>query len=98
RAPDAQRFGRRHERPHERVVGRTLDVDALYRDAALPGERERVRGELRRCCLEVCVSGDDHGRRVAELELDALAWCALLQLPADLAGARERDQLDALVL
>ena len=50
------------------------------------------------CDLDVGVGGDDHRRRVAELELHALPRRALLQLPADVAGAGERDQLHALVL
>ena len=44
------------------------------------------------------VGADDHRRRVAELERHVLARRALLQLPADVAGARERQRGDALVV
>src|SRR5438270_9690644 len=73
RVPDLQRFDLRHERLHEGVECGTLDVDALHGDAALPGERKRVCGELRRRRGNVGIRSDDHRRGVAELELDALA-------------------------
>ena len=72
------------------------DEDALDRDAALAREREGVRGELRRGALRR-VGADDRRRRVAELELHALAVRAFGDAPADAAGAGERDQLHALV-
>ena len=50
------------------------------------------------CVLDVGVSLDDHRRRVPELEVHALARCALADAPADLPRPRERDQSDALVL
>jgi hypothetical protein len=75
-----------------------LDVDALDRDAALPGEGKGIRGDLRRRGLEVGVGLDDHRRRVAELEVDAFARRPLAQSPADAARAGEGDQAHALVL
>ena len=42
-----------------------------------PANEKRVRGELRRGLVEVGVRHDDHRRRVAELEADALARRAL---------------------
>src|SRR5207248_10760467 len=50
------------------------------------------------CEAEIGVRGDDYRRGVAELEIDAFPRSALSQLPADRAGARERDRLDTLVV
>src|SRR5205807_5277684 len=75
-----------------------VNVDALHGDAALSGEGERVCGHRLRGGIEVGVRLDDHGRRVAELEVDALLGRTLPQLPADRAGAGEGQRADALVL
>ena len=88
--------GRKRSRKASYAV--PLDVDPLHRDAALTGERERVRGESGRGVVEVGVGRDDHRRRVAELEVHALARRALAELPADAGRAGERDERDALVL
>ena len=63
-----------------------------------PANEKAFGGEPRRRVVEVGVGLDDHGRRVPELELDALARRPLGELPADLAGAGERDRAHALVL
>ena len=75
-----------------------MDEDPLHRDAALAGEREGVRGAARGGVVDVGVGLDDDGRRVPELEIDALARCALAELPAHRAGAGERDERDARIL
>ena len=69
RVADGQRLDLRQEALEEAVEGGLLDVDPLDGDAALAGEGEGVRGELRRGEVEVGVGGDDDGCRVAELQL-----------------------------
>ena len=98
RVADDERLDLRQEALEEAVEHGPLDVDPLHGDAALAGEGERVRGELRRGEVEVGVGGHDDGRRVAELEPDALLRRALGDPPADAARAGERDHPDALVL
>ncbi len=71
----------------ERVPRVVEHEDPLHRDAALAGERERVRRELRDGALRR-VGAHDRGRCVAELELHALAVRALGDAPADTARAR----------
>src|SRR4029077_10402416 len=83
-------FHGRHELGDEVVPGVLLDEDPLYRDAALPGEGECVRGELG-CAAGRRVMADDRGCRIAELELDALARGTFGDPPADGARAREGD-------
>ena len=48
--------------------------------------------------LEVGVGGDDHRRRVSELEVHPLARRALTERPADAGRPGERDECDARVL
>src|SRR5204863_3200471 len=95
---DFERVHQRDQCRDEGVVRASLDVDTLHGDAALSCERERVLCDLRGRQGHVRVRRDDHGRRVPELEVDALLVCALAQSPADTARAGERDQLHAFVL
>src|SRR5581483_12057527 len=92
RVADDEGFDLRNELGDERIPRLADDEDALDRDAALAGERERVRGELRRSTRRGIFT-DDRRRGVPELELDPLAVCAFRDAPSDLTGAGERDQL-----
>ena len=64
----------------------------------MAGEGERVSGQAGGGVVEVGVRGDDHRRRVPELEVHALSRRPLTDPPADRRGAGEGDQLHALVL
>ena len=88
----------REEALEEAVDDGPLDIDPLDGDAALPGEGEGVRGELRGGKVEIGVGGHDDRRRVAELQPNALLGRALGDAPPDAARAGERDHPDAFVL
>ena len=78
---------------HERVADVACDVDALHGDAALAGERERVRGELRRGVVDVGVRARrSPASRCRARALTRLRGARSRQLPADVARAGEGDQ------
>ena len=60
RVADDERLHLGQEAAEQVVVAGAVHVDPLDGDAALPGEREGVRGELRGRVVEVAVRLDDH--------------------------------------
>ena len=71
-------------------VERLVVVDALHRDAGLPGVHRAAPDDALGRVLGVGVGGDDDRRVAAQLERDALHPGAVLQRPADRRAAGER--------
>ena len=94
RIADHQRVDVVDERVGEVVGDRAVHVDALRRDAALPGVAEPGDLDLGGGRLPVAVGLDDDRRVVAELEADLLARRPGTDAPADVGRAGERDQRD----
>jgi hypothetical protein len=87
------------ELPEEGLEDATLNEDALHADAGLAGEAEGSVRDADCGFVEVGpIAVDDESSVAAQLEQDALAAGAGFEIPADLGGAGEADELDAVLL